>query len=101
MIALTSVALPLARAGETYRYQLFAYGGSPGYIFSLADGSLPHGVELASNGSFSGVPKAAVIALHGADHRQHRHSRHADVPLRRAEGSRHRRSDGSRRADEM
>jgi hypothetical protein len=63
VIALTSFALPLARAGETYRYQLFASGGSPRYIFGLADGSLPVGVELAKDGSFSGVPKTAGVSL--------------------------------------
>jgi putative Ig domain-containing protein len=31
-------------------------GGAPPYIFSLANGALPDGVSLMSDGSFSGTP---------------------------------------------
>ncbi len=63
MILFSSVALPTARVGAMYGQTLYASGGSPRYIFSLADGSLPDGVDLASDGVFSGMPKSAGVSL--------------------------------------
>jgi hypothetical protein len=63
MILFTSVALPAARVGSMYGHTLYASGGSPRYIFSLAEGSLPDGLDLASNGVFSGLPKSAGVWL--------------------------------------
>jgi hypothetical protein len=63
MVLLTSTAVPAARVGDGYRYVLVATGGSPGYVYSLADGSLPDGLVLASNGVISGSPKAAGVSL--------------------------------------
>jgi hypothetical protein len=63
VILVTSVALPAARVGAMYGHTLYASGGSPGYIFSLAEGSLPDGVQLASNGVFSGLPKSVGVSL--------------------------------------
>src|SRR6266545_3215472 len=62
-IVLTSVAIPSARVGDNYRHALFASGGSPRYIFSLARGSLPQGLHLAGDGVFSGVPAKAGVSL--------------------------------------
>ncbi len=62
-IVLTSVAIPSARAGDNYRHALFASGGSPRYLFSLARGSLPNGLHLAGDGVFSGVPTKAGVSL--------------------------------------
>ncbi len=62
-IVLTSVAIPSARVGDNYRHALFASGGSPRYIFSLARGSLPKGLHLAGDGVFAGVPAKAGVSL--------------------------------------
>src|SRR6266511_3008683 len=62
-IVLTSVAIPSARVGDNYRHALFASGGSPRYVFSLARGSLPKGLHLAGDGVFSGVPTKAGLSL--------------------------------------
>ena len=62
-IVLTSVAIPSARVGDNYRHALFASGGSPRYVFSLARGSLPKGLHLAGDGVFAGVPAKAGVSL--------------------------------------
>lgn len=42
--------------GVSYSHPLLAVGGNGPYIFSLASGSLPTGLQLASNGGISGAP---------------------------------------------
>jgi large repetitive protein len=62
-ILLASVAIPDAKVGVPYRYTLSALGGTPGYVFSVSDGSLPAGLSLSSDGVFTGAPTTAGISL--------------------------------------
>lgn len=52
----------LAASGQTYKslsVTLSVSGGSPPYTFKLVAGSLPDGVQLASNGRLAGTPTVA------------------------------------------
>jgi hypothetical protein len=55
-VAVATQGLPLAYAGAAYSTPLKAVGGSGSYTWSLASGSLPTGLSLASNGTISGTP---------------------------------------------
>ena len=48
--------LESATVGDPYSVQLAASGGAPPYTWSVADGELPPGLELASDGTLSGTP---------------------------------------------
>jgi hypothetical protein len=63
VIVLASAAVPAARVGASYRHALFASGGSPRYIYSLAAGSTPDGLDLSSAGVFSGTPRTPGVWL--------------------------------------
>jgi len=50
---------PIAVLGQAYSYQLFAVGGTPGYTYSIAAGTLPTGLSLSASGLISGTPTVA------------------------------------------
>ena len=54
----TSSPLPGGTNGHFYSTTLSASGGTPGYTWSLASGSLPAGLHLSSGGTISGTPSA-------------------------------------------
>ncbi len=57
-ITISPATLPAGAAGTAYSQTITASGGTGSYTFSLAAGSLPPGVALASSGSLSGTPTA-------------------------------------------
>ncbi len=58
----TSSPLPSGTVGVPYNTTLAAAGGTPGYTWTLAGGSLPTGLSLASNGTISGTPSGAATS---------------------------------------
>lgn len=54
----TTETVPEATVGESYLLRLGSSGGQPPLRWTLADGSLPSGVTLSSEGVVSGVPRA-------------------------------------------
>ena len=55
-----SAALPQGAVGASYKAALTVTGGTSPYIFSVASGQLPSGVQLADgSGTFSGTPTAS------------------------------------------
>ncbi len=52
-------SLPDAFAGEYYRYQLSAVGGTPPLTWSAFVVSLPEGLRLSQDGVLSGIPETA------------------------------------------
>lgn len=59
-LAVVTSTLPGGTVGDVYpNPQITASGGFPPYTFSLASGSLPPGLSLASNGIISGTPTTA------------------------------------------
>ena len=52
-------SLAKATAGSAYTADLQASGGTPGYAWTLASGSLPSGLQLSSAGVVSGIPTTA------------------------------------------
>ena len=58
-LEITSPArLPSGTAGRNHLQQLTARGGKPPYVWRVADGMLPPGLELSSRGFVSGTPAA-------------------------------------------
>ncbi|MDI3257129.1 MAG: S-layer homology domain-containing protein [Kyrpidia sp.] len=58
-LSITTTSLPDATAGSDYTATLQASGGTPPYTWSLADGSLPAGLTLTSDGTITGTPTTA------------------------------------------
>src|SRR3546814_6546858 len=56
---LTPAALPGGVAGNAYSQAITASGGVGPYTFAVTVGSLPAGLNLASNGTLSGTPTAS------------------------------------------
>lgn len=56
-LQITTTYLPLGRYGEEYQAQIAATGGSGGYEFSLAGGSMPAGLDLNIDGKITGIPR--------------------------------------------
>ena len=48
--------LPTFIQGEEYNFQIEVYGGTPGYTFSLWQGTMPTGLRLTSAGFIEGTP---------------------------------------------
>ncbi|HWR35734.1 MAG TPA: putative Ig domain-containing protein [Clostridia bacterium] len=61
-LTISTTALPGGIVGSSYSQTLAAAGGIPGYLWSIASGSLPSGLSLGSNGTISGTPTAAGTA---------------------------------------
>src|SRR5215469_8088982 len=57
-LTVTSTNLGSAQTGNSYSASLNASGGTPGYTWSIASGSLPAGLSLSSGGVISGTPTA-------------------------------------------
>jgi hypothetical protein len=55
-LSITSTSLAAGKNGNSYSTTLSATGGTPGYTWSLATGSLPAGLTLSSAGVISGTP---------------------------------------------
>ncbi len=55
-LAITTSALTEANAGRPYSTSLSANGGTSPYQWSLANGSLPSGIQLYATGVLSGTP---------------------------------------------
>lgn len=69
-LTLAPATLPDGVAGTPYDEDIVASGGSAPYLFSLAGGSLPPGLALASNGRLSGTPVTPgkfSFAVHAED----------------------------------
>ena len=59
-LTITTSSLPGGAAGVAYSQTLAASGGQPPYVWALASGALPAGLQLdASSGTISGTPAAA------------------------------------------
>ena len=58
-LSISGTPSPDATIGQAYGAAFVAFGGRPGYVFSLAAGSLPAGLSLSSDGAVSGAPTAA------------------------------------------
>jgi hypothetical protein len=61
-VSITTASLPGGLATTAYSQTLAATGGTPGYAWSIASGSLPAGLTLNSSGNISGVPTTAGTA---------------------------------------
>lgn len=61
-LAITTSGLPVATVGAAYSTTLSASGGSGTKSWTIAAGSLPAGLSLASNGVLSGTPSAPGTA---------------------------------------
>ena len=55
-LSLPDGPLPMAREGIAYTIKLAAANGTAPYRFSVTNGALPPGLELASDGTISGTP---------------------------------------------
>jgi alpha-tubulin suppressor-like RCC1 family protein len=55
-LVVSATSLATATAGASYTQSLTATGGTPGYTWSLASGSLPPGLSLSTLGQISGTP---------------------------------------------
>jgi hypothetical protein len=55
-LTILTTSLPDAYHSKTYNYALQASGGIQPYSWSVTGGSLPNGLNLASNGGISGTP---------------------------------------------
>ncbi len=58
-VAITTSSLPQANAGQPYNASLTATGGAGNYIWILAAGTLPAGLNLSSTGVISGTPSGS------------------------------------------
>ncbi|MDP9161283.1 MAG: putative Ig domain-containing protein, partial [Acidobacteriota bacterium] len=58
-LAISTFSLPSGVVGSTYSAALSASGGTPPYVWNLASGSLPAGIQWIQSGYFSGTPSQA------------------------------------------
>ena len=56
ILVLSPTTLPNGTQGTPYTHTIFASGGTPGYTFTLASGTMPTGTSIASNGNITGTP---------------------------------------------
>jgi large repetitive protein len=63
MILVTTLGLPNGTVNTAYSFQLAATGGTSPYTYTLADGTLPKGMQLSASGVLSGTPSAAGASL--------------------------------------
>ena len=55
-LEIVTLAIPSARKGTGFNYQLAAIGGTPAYTWLVSSGSLAPGLSLAATGVISGTP---------------------------------------------
>ncbi len=55
-LVITTISLPAGQVGAAYTTVVAASGGTAPYTWTIAAGSLPNGLALATNGSVTGVP---------------------------------------------
>ncbi|MDX2268228.1 MAG: putative Ig domain-containing protein [Bryobacter sp.] len=70
LLQFQTTTLPNATVGIEYNFQLSASGGSPPYIFSVANGGFPAGITLSQSGLISGIattPGAVNLTLRVTD----------------------------------
>ena len=60
-LIISTSTLPAGMVSTGYSQTLAAVGGTPGYTWSLASGSLPAGLTLSAAGALSGTPTAAGL----------------------------------------
>ncbi|MGE0407326.1 MAG: putative Ig domain-containing protein, partial [Candidatus Korobacteraceae bacterium] len=60
-LVITSTSVPDTKVGSAYSATMAASGGTTPYSFTLASGSLPAGLALATNGSISGTATASGV----------------------------------------
>jgi large repetitive protein len=58
-LTVATASLPLALLGAPYSQTLSATGGSGGYVWSIAGGSLPAGLALSPGGVLAGTPQSS------------------------------------------
>ena len=58
-VAITDETLPPFTTGMGYRAQLHATGLAPPFVWSVAEGSLPDGINLSADGMLTGRPTKA------------------------------------------
>jgi hypothetical protein len=58
---ITPATLPPATTNSPYVFQLAVTGGVPAYVFSIAGGALPIGLQLSATGEISGTPTSAGV----------------------------------------
>jgi hypothetical protein len=68
-LAVTTKALPHARAAFDYQVQLACLGGSPPYQWRICEGELPPGLELHDDGLLTGKPLDHVPMREPAEYR--------------------------------
>lgn len=57
-LTVSTTALPAGTVNEPYAGQLAATGGDGEYTWEITSGTLPAGIELATNGALTGTPTA-------------------------------------------
>jgi hypothetical protein len=60
-LTISTPALPDGMVGASYNATIGAFGGSFPYNFTLTDGAVPPGLELANSGELSGTPTIAGV----------------------------------------
>jgi hypothetical protein len=60
--SIVTSTLPAGQVGVAYNQSLTAVGGATPYVWSLASGRLPSGLNLSSNGVIGGTPDTATMA---------------------------------------
>lgn len=55
-LAIPLASMPVATVGAPYAAALYAMGGTPPYLWTVANGSLPSGLSLSVGGGITGVP---------------------------------------------
>ncbi|MBM4163726.1 MAG: hypothetical protein FJ222_04720 [Lentisphaerae bacterium] len=61
--SIVTTALPASQVGVAYNQSLTAVGGATPYVWSLASGRLPSGLNLSSNGVIGGTPDTATMSI--------------------------------------
>ena len=60
---ITSGSPPNAISGQGYNFQFTVSGGTPPYLWTIAQGALPPGMTLSSGGALTGIPNTPGVYL--------------------------------------
>jgi hypothetical protein len=63
VLRIVTTTLPNGTEGVAYQASITAEGGAAPYMFSVATGTLPAGIALATDGTLSGTPSAAGTSI--------------------------------------